>query len=112
MTTYPLSSFFTRPDAADELENVLADDSKRIIIFLGPGGNGKTTLCTQLSSANPGKYSVYHEGTEGLAEMVGSNMLNNRKVLITANSLDGLLEGIKGHVVHMNKTFPPGRRNM
>jgi hypothetical protein len=104
---YPLDSFFRTADTAQDLENVLADNSKKVIIFVGAGGNGKSQLCEQIRAAQPDKFSVYHaDETEALPELVMTDVASGRRALIVANEVSSLnLRGIEGHVVFMDRTF-------
>jgi hypothetical protein len=104
-TNYPLTSFFRTPEAVQELQQVLDDDSKKVIILTGSGGNGKTQLCRQLSETHPGKFSVYHdEGLDALPARIAADIAGGRRALVCTNEVPNL-KGLEGNVIFMDRTF-------
>jgi hypothetical protein len=105
MTTYPLDTFFLAQDAAQECQRVLDDDSEKVIIFVGSGGNGKTQLCNQISAERPGKFSVYHGGEgEKLPVLIRADIAAGRRALVCTNEVP-FLQGIEADIIFIDRTF-------
>ena len=79
--TFPLNSFFNHASEAKDFYRKLHDPSKHVIVFEGTGGNGKSTLLSQILTMAPvDHYTVVQEPAE-----IPSDSSSEKIIYITTN---------------------------
>ena len=105
--TFPLESFFETSGEAKEFYRKLHDPSKHLIVFEGPGGNGKTTLLNQNLVMAPHNHYAVVRDLDDTAKLSIDNDSVAAKIIIVANTFDPtkVPSGISYDVVHFPRTF-------
>lgn len=79
--------------AAQNLQEILLDDTKKVIVVTGPGGCWKSTMCQQAAEQHPGVFVVYHgdeslNSSRTLSEMIREDTSKGRRVLVCRSGTD------------------------